>query len=80
MSIPESVGRLERDLRGIFGPRLSSLTMYGLSDARSAKAEPRDAHAHGHARPATHTLAIVDSLSSADLRACAAQLGVTSPL
>ena len=86
MSIPESVGRLERDLRGIFGPRLSSLTMYGLSDAQSAKAEPRDAHAHGHARPATHTLAIVDSLSSADLRACADRIdawhkdGLATPL
>ena len=37
MTIPESVRRLERDLRGIFGSRLSSLVVYG------AQAQ---AHAH----------------------------------
>jgi hypothetical protein len=37
MTIPESVRRLERDLRGIFGSRLSSLVVYGAQ-----------AHAHAH--------------------------------
>ncbi|HMD36716.1 MAG TPA: hypothetical protein VKH42_17200 [Vicinamibacterales bacterium] len=84
MSIPESVRRLERDLRGIFGPRLSSLTMYG----RRSAAHDGDGHhaAHGHAQTPTHTLAIVDGLSSADLRACAARIdawhdeGLATPL
>jgi hypothetical protein len=48
------VRRLERDLRGIFGPRLQSLVTYG---------------------DGAHTLAIVDTLNAADLRACAERAG-----
>src|SRR3954471_23685602 len=70
MTIPESVRRLERDLRGIFGPRLSSLAIYASADARSANAHA----AHGLAHPATHTLAVVDGLSPGDLRACSARI------
>src|SRR5262245_13310956 len=84
MSIPEPVRHLERDLRGIFGPRLSSLAMYGR---RSAAHDGNGHHAaHGHAQTPTHTLAIVDGLSSADLRACAARIdawhedGLATPL
>ena len=71
MTIPESVRRLERDLRGIFGSRLSSLVVYGAQ-----------AQAHAHA----HTLAVVDGLSRDDLRACAARVdawhddGLATPL
>lgn len=82
MNIPEAVRSLERDLRGIFGPRLSSLAMYGSSaTARSAHG---DGHGHGH--PPVHTLAVVDGLSVADLRACAGRVdawhdeGLATPL
>jgi hypothetical protein len=85
MSIPEPVGRLERDLRGIFGPRLSSLTMYGNRSAGGGNGH-HTAHGHHAAHPATHTLAIVEGLSNADLRACAARVdawhedGLATPL
>jgi len=84
MTIPEAVRGLERDLRGIFGPRLSSLAMYGSSGAaRSAHA---NGDGHGHAHPPVHTLAVVDGLSVADLRACAGRVeawhdeGLATPL
>src|SRR5262245_31259161 len=86
MSIPEPVGRLERDLRGIFGPRLSSLTMYGRRSASHDGNSHHTGHGHHAAHPATHTLAIVEALSSADLRACAAHVdawhedGLATPL
>src|SRR5439155_2667972 len=68
MTIPETVRRLERDLRGIFGPRLASLSIYGQT------------------QPRTQTLAVVDGLSGADLRACAERVdawhegGLATPL
>jgi hypothetical protein len=57
MTIPDSVRVLDRDLRGIFGPRLRSLVMYG--------------DASGDRRAPTETLAIVEALRPEDLRACA---------
>src|SRR5262245_7933324 len=57
--LPESVRTLERELRGVFGPRLQSLVAYGLKSA---------AH-HAPAR----TMALVESLTEQDLRACAAR-------
>jgi hypothetical protein len=88
MHIPDAVAALERDLRGIFGERLQSMVVYGLRE-RSAHAgnghdEPHAAH--GRARATTHTLAVVDSLSAGDLRACALQAdswhgaGLATPL
>src|SRR5438477_2736040 len=80
MSIPESVRRLEGELRGIFGPRLRSLSIYGPRSAAD------DHHAHGHQPPPTHTLAVVDGLSRDDLRACAEcidawhEAGLATPL
>ena len=67
MVISDSVQTLERELREVFGGRLQSLVVYGQ------RAVPdHDAHAgHGHAPPATHTLAVVDSMTPDDLRACA---------
>src|ERR1700710_1354476 len=67
MIIYDAVQSLERELRVVFGSRLQSLVVYGQ------RAVPdHDAHAgHGHAAPATRTLAVVDSMTPADLRACA---------
>ena len=86
MTIPEPVRRLEQDLRAIFGPRLSSLSIYGAHDAHAHDDRGHHAHsAHGH-HPATHTLAVVDGLSGDDLRACAARVeawheaGLATPL
>src|SRR5438034_3561558 len=87
MTIPETVRRLERDLRGIFGPRLASLSIYGMStEARRANADAHPHGAHGQTEPRTQTLAVVDSLSGADLRACAERVdawhegGLATPL
>jgi|SRR5579862_1015716 len=86
MTIPESVRRLERELRGIFGPRLSSLSIYGARNAAHMHGDGGHG-AHGHAaHPPTHTLAVVAGLSRDDLRACADRVeawhedGVATPL
>ena len=72
--MPEAVGVLERDLRGVFGTRLQSLIIYGQhARAHAHGAAGRDA-SHGHAShdlPRIHTLAIVEALTADDLRACA---------
>jgi hypothetical protein len=66
-----AVHALERDLRGVFGPRLQSLVQYGL---RAGEATP------------TRTMAIVDTLGEQDLRACAGRVkawhdaGLATPL
>ena len=84
MLIPDAVRILERALQVIFGGRLKSLSAYGLRTHVSAATG--DGHGHGgHAGP-IHTLAVVDSLTVADLRACAAQTdswheaGLATPL
>ena len=84
MTIPEAVRSLERDLRGIFGPRLSSLSIYGEAHHSSPVDAERAKVGHGHAP--VHTLAVVDGLSAADLRACAGRVdawhddGLATPL
>jgi hypothetical protein len=73
MHIPDAAAALERDLRSIFGERLQSMVVYGLR-THAAPADHGDGAphaAHGRARTMTHTLAVVDSLSTGDLRACA---------
>jgi hypothetical protein len=71
MHIPDAVRSLDRELHEIFGARLESVVVY-------------DAQATGHAR--TPTLALVQNLSAADLRACASKVaswherGVATPL
>src|SRR5712691_11380828 len=72
MAIPEAVRALENDLRTIFDARLQSLIVYrSASDAIAV---------------ATPTLAIVDTLTADDLRACAGRVeawhdaGVATPL
>lgn len=61
---------LERDLREIFGARLHSLVHYG---ARAHKAATLHRHEHhGHHEPALlHTLAVAETVTVDDLRACA---------
>ena len=84
MSIPDAVRALERDLRGICGPRLQSLVVYG---SRAASHRPHDPHAHhAHDAPTIRTMAVVDALDASDLRACAAltaswhERGLATPL
>ena len=81
MVIADAVQTLERELRDVFGSRLQSLVVYGQ------RAQPRHHDAsHGHETPPTHTLAIVDSMTPADLRACASRVdawhgaGLATPL
>ena len=70
--LPASVRTLERELRGVFGPRLQSLVTYGASTATD----------HAPIR----TMALVESLTEQDLRACAARAsswhdaGLATPL
>jgi hypothetical protein len=75
MSIPDSVRALERDLREIFGARLQSLVAYGVR-ASAAPHGGDHAHSGGHhlQRALTHTLAIAETLTADDLRACAGRL------
>src|SRR5262245_14735936 len=60
MAISPALQVLERDLRTIFGNRLQSIVAYAL-------AAPVD-------RLETATLALVESIGAADLRACAARV------
>lgn len=85
MEIPAAVRTLERELRGVFGARLQALVIYG----ERARHAARHAAAHGHASDetsATRTLAVVDTLTGDDLRACVARVaawhdaGLATPL
>src|SRR5580765_7371244 len=84
MANPDAVQALEHQLREVFGNRLQSLVVYGQRAVR-------DAHgghaAHGaHNGPQTRTLAVVDSMTADDLRACAGRVdawhgaGLATPL
>ena len=80
MVISDAVQTLERELREVFGSRLQSLVLYGK------RAQPaHDAHA-GHGAALTRTLAVVDSMTPDDLRACAGRVeawqdaGLATPL
>src|SRR5438093_8618760 len=84
--VPEAVHALDRTLREIFGGRLQSLVAYGLHSRAHLKSD-RDRHGPGAHESAatrgapgalgamTYTLAIVSTLSTEDLRACAARVG-----
>jgi hypothetical protein len=89
MAIPEAVGALERDLRGIFGSRLQSLAIYGQRGSAHAAHDAHEMHghgAHGHHAAPTRTLAVVESMTLDDLRAAARQVerwhdeGLATPL
>jgi hypothetical protein len=80
MHIPDAVAALDRDLRGIFGSRLQSLVVYGLR-AQTGSGPAHESHAAPAARQTnqahptpTHTLAVVETLSIDDLRACTARV------
>jgi hypothetical protein len=82
--VRERVSILEAGLREIFGSRLQSLVAYGLHAAAPASGSVP----HGaHVEPArTQTLAIVETLTGADLTACAGRAerwhdaGLATPL
>ena len=84
MVIAEAVQMLERELRGVFGSRLQSLVIYGQRAHASTGAHA--AHGHGHEAPLTRTMAVVDSMTAEDLRACAGHVetwhdaGLATPL
>jgi hypothetical protein len=88
MDLSDAVQTLERELREVFGTRLQSLVIYGQRAHADGHAhDPHGGHAgHGHDAPPTHTLAIVDSMTSDDLRACAVRIdawhdaGLATPL
>jgi hypothetical protein len=84
--VPDSVRALERDLREIFGGRLQSVVAYGASGRSAPAGAHDDDGAHRHAHPLAHTLAITETLTADDLRACARratkwhEAGLATPL
>jgi hypothetical protein len=72
----------------VFGTRLQSLVLYGhrAHTLEQARREHGDAHAHGHDTAPLRTLAVVDTMSPDDLRACATHVdawhdaGLATPL
>jgi len=73
--IPAAVRTLDTELREVFGSRVQSFVVYGIH-AREAEHHRDAEHGHGHdAGPPVHTMAVVDSVGSDDLRACAARMG-----
>ena len=85
MVISDAVQTLERELREVFAGRLQSLVLYGQRQHQHAQGD--HAHtAHGPDAPVTRTLAIVDSMTADDLRACAGHVdawhaaGLATPL
>lgn len=64
---------LERDLREIFGARLHSLVHYGARAHKTATLQHHEHH--GHHEPALlHTLAVAETVTVDDLRACAKRI------
>jgi hypothetical protein len=92
MVISDAVQTLERELRVVFGSRLQSLVIYGqrAHSRRPVQGEAQKGHgahaAHGHNVPPTRTMAVVDSMTPDDLRACAGRVkgwheaGLATPL
>jgi hypothetical protein len=83
--LQDRVSMLEHELRDIFSGRLGSLVAYGLQASRSPAGPDVDHGAHGVTR-LTQTLAIVETLTGADLKACAERVarwhdaGLATPL
>lgn len=90
MVTSDAVQTLERELREIFGSRLQSLVVYGARALRHARGGRDGGHgaaaAHGHDAAPTRTLAVVESMTADDLRACAGRVeawqraGLATPL
>jgi hypothetical protein len=68
-SLSGQLSQLERELRGIFTHRLQVVVAYGLRSGQQHSAQASHG-AHG-AASLTNTLAIVESLTQTDLKACA---------
>src|SRR5206468_7439468 len=84
MPVSDLLQTLDRDLRGIFGARLQSLSVYG---ERAHASHASDGHgAHGHDAVPVRTLAVVQTLTADDLRGCAGRVeawhaaGLATPL
>ncbi len=83
--LPDRVSMLEHELRDIFGDRLRSLVAYGLQTSTSLAGPDPHHGGHAAARP-TQTMAIVETLTGADLKACAERVarwhdaGLATPL
>jgi hypothetical protein len=83
--LPDRVSMLEHELRDIFRGRLRSLVAHGLQAATSPAAPDPHHGAHGVAR-LTQTLAVVETLTGDDLKACAEHVarwhdaGLATPL
>ena len=82
-----AVQTLERDLREVFGGRVQSLVIYGQRAHGDGHGDAHGSHAgHGHDAPPTRTLAIIEAMTPADLRACADRVeawhaaGLATPL
>src|SRR5437899_1205891 len=69
VAMSKSATILDRDLHDIFGARLQSVVQYGTR-ARHTPPAQAGGHHPDAPEPLAHTLAIVDTLSADDLRAC----------
>ena len=84
--LAERARPLERDLRDVFGTRLQCFVVYGTRTHEAPGAHEAHGHSPAGQRTATHTLAIVDTLTTDDLRACAQRVptwhdrGLATPL
>lgn len=85
--IPAAVRTLDTELREVFGSRVQSLVVYGLHTREAAHHRDAVEHGQGHnGGTPVHTLAVVDSVGTDDLRACAARMsqwrdaGLATPL
>jgi hypothetical protein len=86
--IPAAVRTLDNDLHEVFGARIRSVVVYGIHAREVEHRHAGDGHGHGHGDevPLVHTLVVVDSLASDDLRTCAVRLtkwhdlGLATPL
>jgi hypothetical protein len=82
--IPAAVRTLDGDLREVFGARVRSVVVYGIHEREAERRHAGDGHGDG--TPLVHTLVVVDSLASDDLRTCAVrltkwhELGLSTPL
>jgi hypothetical protein len=85
MQTPAAVQTLEQELRGIFGARLQSLVAYG-ERSRASSHGGGYGHGLGHEDPPVQTMAVVETLTGDDLRACAGRVpawhdaGLATPL
>jgi hypothetical protein len=85
--IPAAVRTLDIELREVFGSRVQSFVVDGIHAREADHHRTAGGHGHGdHAGAPVYTLAVVDSVGSEDLRACATRMsrwrdaGLATPL